>query len=96
MDGLTTGLRLGLSNNNNNNNNNSTAVSGGGVEIVETEILRAVHAARGDGEGREGKEGRERRENKVLLVLDGLDFLLAATGATAMEMGDLVGSLREV
>ena len=69
VDGLSSGLGLG---------------PGGGIEVVEKEILKAVDAAKGDGKGR------------VVLVLDGLDFLVAAMGVTPREMGDLVGSVREV
>ena len=32
----------------------------------------------------------------VILVLDGLDFLLAATGCQVLEILDMVGELREV
>ena len=103
MDALSTGLGLGL-------NNTTAATTAGGLEIVEREILRAVDAARGgvvgegggdDGGGGGAGKGEEEREGeegkaRVLLVLDGLDFLLAATGATALQMGDLVGELRSV
>lgn len=52
---------------------------------VETGILRAIERVK----GREGKA-------RVLLVLDGLDLLLAATEAGAEAVADLVGELREV
>lgn len=35
-------------------------------------------------------------EGKVILVLDGLDFLLAATGYEVLGVLDMVGELREV
>lgn len=44
----------------------------------------------------EAKDGKEERESRVILILDGLDFLLAATGTTALQMGDLVGEIRSV
>lgn len=77
VDGLSSGLGLGLE-------GAAGPGGGGGIEIVEREILRAVDGAKGGGKGR------------VVLVLDGLDFLVAAMGVTAREMGDLVGSVREV
>ena len=58
-------------------------LAGGGISAVEKEILAAVG-------NQEGQSGR------VLLVLDGLDFLLAATSVGAMEVLDMVSELREV
>ena len=55
----------------------------GGITGVENEIMRAIGKAKGQG-------------CRVLLILDGLDFLLAATSVGVMEVLDLVGELREV
>ena len=64
---------------------NTATGPGGGLVALEKEILKAVDAAKGGaGAGR------------VVLVLDGLDFLIAAMGVTALEMGDVVGEVREV
>lgn len=94
MDALSTGLGLGL------NDNGGGGGPAGGLESVEREILRVVGAVRGGrgetrGDGGGGGTGQA-REGRVVLVLDGLDFLLAATGTTAMEMSDMVGELRSV
>ena len=87
VDGLSRGLGLGV----NAGATGPGGGGGGGIETVEREILRAVDAARGVEGGGVGN-GRGR----VLLVLDGLDFLIAAMGVTAGEMADLVGEVREV
>ena len=55
----------------------------GVMEAVEKEVLDAVASAKGKAE-------------RVLLVLDGLDFLLAATESRVEEMLDMVLELREV
>ena len=57
-----------------------------GLAGVESEISNTITAV---------KEGME-TGGQVLLVLDGIDFLLAATARPALEILDLVGSLREV
>ncbi|KAL2042949.1 hypothetical protein N7G274_004007 [Stereocaulon virgatum] len=54
---------------------------------VETEILKAITTAK--------PTTRVEGEERVLLVLDGLDFLLAATSCSTLETLDLVGELRE-
>ena len=41
-------------------------------------------------------KGQEEGQVKILLVLDGLDLLLATTGATNLSICNLVGQLREV
>lgn len=56
----------------------------GGARKVEKEILAAV------GRQREGGDAR------VLVVLDGVDFLLAGEGVEAGELMDMVGEIREV
>lgn len=56
----------------------------GQMRDVENEVLRAVDAQ---------MDGREKR---ALVILDGLDFLLAALGADAGEALDMVGEIREV
>lgn len=55
----------------------------GGIAVVEKEIMAAIGNAKEQG-------------CRVLLVLDGLDFLLAATSVGAMEVLDMVSELREV
>jgi elongator complex protein 6 len=55
----------------------------GGIEAVEKEITAAIANAKAQG-------------CRVQLVLDGLDFLLAATSTGTMEMLDMVYELREV
>lgn len=54
-----------------------------GLEHVERVVWDVFRGLGGEG-------------GRVLLVLDGLDCLLATTGATAMELWDLVGGWREV
>ena len=58
-------------------------LTGGGIAGVEKEIMTAIGSAKGQG-------------GRVLLVLDGLDFLLAATSVGAMEVLEMVCELREV
>lgn len=53
-----------------------------GLENVKREVLRAIDMAKGDG--------------RVMLVIDGVDALMAFTGAEAGDVRDLVGDLREV
>ena len=65
-----------------------TALKDSRLEEVEKGILSAVERLKGKGE-RDGKA-------RVLLVLDGLDLLLATMEAEALAVGDLVGELREV
>ena len=55
------------------------------LEVTETEILKAIRSLR---------SGKDR--GRVLLVVDGLDFLLAATNASAAAIDDMIGELREV
>ena len=62
-------------------------VAGGGIADVEREVVRAVMSA---------KEGAEMGNGEVLLVLDGLDFVLAATGCAALDVMEMVGEVREV
>lgn len=57
----------------------------GEIDDVEREIMKAT---------RSNENLNER--SKVLLVLDGLDFLLAATGWEVLSVLDMVGALREV
>jgi hypothetical protein len=52
------------------------------LQSVEAALLGAVRGLKGGG--------------KTLLVLDGLDFLLGATGATALQVMETIGELREV
>lgn len=58
----------------------------GGLLDVEKEILKAIEKAK------EASTG----EGSVLLVLDGLDFLLAATACRALEAIEMIGEIREV
>lgn len=60
-----------------------TGIRDGGIEAVEKEIIAAIANAKAQG-------------CRVQLVLDGLDFLLAATSTGTMEMLDMVYELREV
>ena len=55
------------------------------MDDVEKTILEAIGS----------KEGMDGGGN-VVLVLDGLDFLLAATGCEVLGVLDMVGELREV
>ena len=43
-----------------------------------------------------GSKGGPNGGGKVVLVLDGLDFLLAATGCEVLGVLDMIGELREV
>ena len=54
---------------------------------MEDTILKAIKDAAG---------AATREEREVLLVLDGLDFLLAATGCPAFKVLEMIGELREV
>lgn len=58
-------------------------IQDGGIAVVEKEITAAIANAKAQG-------------CRVQLVLDGLDFLLAATSTSTMEMLDIVHELREV
>lgn len=40
--------------------------------------------------------GRGGPEDKIMVILDGLDFMMAANGAGAAEMLEMVGRIREV
>ena len=60
-------------------------LNGGGVAGVEKAIMKAVGS----------KEALNDHRN-IILVLDGLDFLLAATGCEVQELLDMIGDLREV
>lgn len=57
----------------------------GGIADVERAIMKAIGS----------KETRNDGGN-VILVLDGLDFLLAAAGCEVLEVLDMIGELREV
>jgi len=57
-----------------------------GFAGLEEEILRAIRDAKKESHGR----------GKVLLVLDGMDFLLAATACPVQALLDLIAELREV
>lgn len=65
---------------------------GGGVVLRDAGLGAVERGIRSAVEGVKGGVARAR----VLLVLDGLDLLLAATAAGAVEVGDLVAELREV
>ena len=60
-------------------------LSGGGIDDVERAIKNAIVT----------KENSQDR-SKVMLVLDGLDFLVAATGCEVQRVLDMIGELREV
>lgn len=57
----------------------------GGMDDVEKAILKAIGSKDGTNGG-----------GNVVLVLDGLDFLLAATGCEVLGLLDMIGELREV
>ena len=42
------------------------------------------------------EESKQKRAGRILLVIDGLDLLLAATGVDAGQVGEMAGELREV
>ncbi len=44
----------------------------------------------------EGPKEAMNGEGRVLLVLDGLDFLIAATACPVLDIIDMVGEIREV
>ena len=58
----------------------------GGIADVEKAITSAIESCKETFNG----------GGNVMLVLDGLDFLLAATGCKVLEMLDMIGELREV
>lgn len=57
----------------------------GGIADVENAIMKVV-----------GSNQTVTGRSKITLVLDGLDFLLAATGSGVLEVLGMVGELREV
>lgn len=57
---------------------------GNGLKDVENEVLDALERQKEGGEGR------------VLVVLDGLDFLVAGMGAEVEEVMDMVQEIRDV
>lgn len=65
---------------------NGLGLGADGLMEVEKEIVKAVESAK------EAMKG----EGRVLLVLDGLDFLIAATACPVLDAIDTVGELREV
>ena len=60
---------------------------GAKIDDVEKTILRAIE---------EAQRAAGHQRGKMLLVLDGLDFLLAASAFPVLEIMDMVGELREV
>ena len=60
-------------------------LNAGGIADVEKAIMKAIGS----------KETRNDGGN-VILVLDGLDFLLAATECEVLRVLDMIGELREV
>lgn len=70
------------------------------LDKIEREILEIVDrigrsSARKDGSAADSEAGKGETKN-VMLVVEGLDLLLAATGVGVVEMGELVMGLREV
>ena len=57
----------------------------GGLAEVEKAVMEAI-----------GSKETRKEEGNVLLVLDGLDFLLAATECEVLGVLDMLGELREV
>ncbi len=56
------------------------------VDKTEETIFKAINDTTAAGKG----------EGEILLVLDGLDFLLAASGCPAVQILEMIGELREV
>ena len=65
---------------------NGLGLQASGITDVEESIIEAM----------KNTQGAETAEEKVLLVLDGLDFLLAATAFPVQDVIDMVTNLREV
>ncbi len=65
--------------------NSGLGLNGGGIADVEKVIMKAIGSTDTMNEGR-----------SVTLVLDGLDFLLAATGCEVLGLLDMIGELSEV
>lgn len=57
----------------------------GGIAEVERAVIQAI-----------GSRETRKEEGNVILVLDGLDFLLAATECGVLGVLDMLGELREV
>ena len=57
----------------------------GGTAEVEKAVIKAI-----------GSKETRKEEGNVILVLDGLDFLLAATECGVLGVLDMLGELREV
>ena len=57
----------------------------GGIVDVEQAIMNAI-----------GSKETRNDGGKIILVLDGVDFLIAATGCEVLEVLDMIGELREV
>ncbi len=57
----------------------------GGIADVEQAIMNAI-----------GRKETRNDGGNTILVLDGLDFLIAATGCEVLEVLDMIGELREV
>ena len=57
----------------------------GGIAEVEEAVMKAI-----------GSRGTLKEEGNVILVLDGLDFLLAATECEVLGVLNMLGELREV
>ena len=60
-------------------------LSAGGIADMEKAIMEAI-----------GSKGTVNDGVNVTLVLDGLDFLLAATGCEGLRVLDMIGELKEV
>ena len=57
----------------------------GGIAEVKEAVMKAI-----------GSRETLKEEGNVILVLDGLDFLLAATECEVLGVLDMLGELREV
>ena len=57
----------------------------GGIAEVEKAVMKAI-----------GSKETRKEEGNVILVLDGLDFLLAATECEVLGVLDMLGEFREV
>ena len=58
------------------------------LQVVEKSVLGAVGSLQG--------QPKEKEERKTLLLIDGLDFLMAATGTQAGDVVDMVLEWRSV
>lgn len=90
VDGLTAGLDL-KAGATNASGQVAQVFGGNALASIEKTILQAIDQAK-----LAGNDAEANSENTVLLVLDGLDFMLAATGFPVRQMMDMLSGFREV